>query len=95
MENTVTVLFMGRAALLPVIAMFREYSPVFTTMPASRLCTPMRICSVAVTSPDREPASMAAGMDSQGWPEMATSAPTAAPRVKHPSVDRSHTFSME
>ena len=40
------------------------------------------------------PAAMAAAMDRKGWPEMATTAPTAAPRVKQPSVDRSHTFSM-
>ena len=93
--NTVAVLFMFNWALLPVMAMFTEYRPVLTTMPASRLCTPMRVCSTAVTKPLRLPASMAAGMDSQGWPLRATMAPTAAPRVKQPSVDRSHTFSME
>ncbi len=64
-------------------------------MPASRLCTPIRICKVAVRNPEHMPASIAAGSASQGWPAIATSAPTAAPRVKHPSVDRSHTFSME
>ena len=95
MVNTVVVLFMLRVALLPLSAMFTEYSAVLTTMPASRLCTPMRICSVAVTKPDTMPASIAAGMDSQGYPASATSAPTTAPRVKQPSVLRSHTFSME
>ena len=41
------------------------------------------------------PAAMLAGMDSQGCPAMATTAPTAAPNVKQPSVDRSQTFSIE
>ena len=79
--NTVSVLFMFSCARLPVIAMFTEYSAVLTTMPASRLCTPMRVCSRAVTKPEIMPASMAAGRESQGWPLSATTAPTAAPRV--------------
>ena len=45
-------------------------------------------------NPEHTPAPMAAKMARKGWPEMATTAPTAAPRVKQPSVDRSHTFSM-
>ena len=79
--NTVSVLFMFSSDEPPMIHMFTEYSPVFTMMPASRLFTPIRVCSVAVTRPDSMPAPIAAGMDSQGWPAMATTAPTAAPRA--------------
>ena len=93
--NTVSVLFMFNSEEPPMIQMFTEYSPVFTMMPASRLFTPMLVCSTAVTSPDSMPAAMAAGMDSQGCPAMATTAPTAAPSAKQPSVDRSQTFSIE
>ena len=63
-------------------------------MPASRLFTPMRVCKKAVTKPEITPASIAAGMDRNGWPARATTAPTAAPSVKQPSVDRSQTFSI-
>ena len=93
--KTVPVLFRASWALLPEIAMLTEYSAELTTMPASRDCTPMRVCSRAVTNPDREPASRAAGSERIGWPDRATIAPTTAPRVKHPSVDRSQTFSIE
>ena len=93
--NTVWVLFMFNSDEPPMIQMFTEYRPVFTMMPAKRLFTPMRVCSTAVTRPDSMPAPIAAGSDSQGWPAMAVTAPTTAPRVKQPSVDRSHTFSIE
>ena len=76
-------------------AMLTEYRPVLTMMPDSRLSTPIFVWRMAVTKPEPAPASMAAGIDSQGWPAMATAAPTAAPKVKQPSVDRSQTFSME
>ena len=66
MEKIVVVLFMARVALLPVSAMFTEYRAVFTTMPASRLCTPILVCRVAVTKPEIIPASIAAGSESQG-----------------------------
>ena len=78
----------------PITAMLMEYSPVLTIMPESRLSTPILVWSRAVRKPEHTPAAMAAAMDRKGWPEMATTAPTAAPRVKQPSVDRSHTFSM-
>ena len=71
------------------------YSPVLTMMPASRLSTPSLVWSSAVIRPDRMPAPMAAKMARTGWPLMATTDPTAQPRVKQPSVDRSHTPSME
>ena len=64
-------------------------------MPASKLLTPIFVCSIAVTNPERTPASIAAGIERYGCPEMATVAPTVAPRVKQPSVERSHTFSIE
>ncbi len=79
----------------PITAIFTEYSPVLTIMPERRLSIPMRVCSRAVTNPEHIPASMAAGRDSSGWPDTATTAPTAAPSVKQPSVDRSQTLSME
>ena len=41
------------------------------------------------------PAAMAAAMARYGCPAMATAAPTAAPNVKQPSVERSQTSSME
>ena len=63
-------------------------------MPDSRLSTPSFVCSIAVTKPEQTPASIAAGSARYGCPEMATTAPTAAPSVKQPSVDRSHTLSM-
>ena len=77
--NTVSVLFMFRSDEPCITAMFTEYSPVFTMMPASRLFTPIRVCRSAVTNPDSTPAPIAAGSDSQGCPEIATTAPTAAP----------------
>ena len=55
---------------------------------------PSFVCKRAVINPDRTPAHIAAGRESQGWPAMATTAPTAAPSVKHPSVERSQTPSM-
>ena len=76
-------------------AMLIEYSPVLTMMPASRLSTPILVCSRAVTKPEQLPASMAAGIASRGWPLSATTAPTVAPSVKQPSVDRSQTLSIE
>ena len=48
---------------LPITAMFTEYRAVLTMMPASRLLTPMRVCSTAVIRPESMPASMAAGSD--------------------------------
>ena len=64
-------------------------------IPASRLLTPIFVCKNAVTKPDVTPASIAAGIARYGCPAMATAAPTVAPRVKQPSVERSQTFSME
>lgn len=49
---------------------------------------------MAVTKPEHTPAAIAAGIARYGCPEMTTIAPTAAPSVKQPSVDRSHTLSM-
>ena len=94
LEKMVSVLFIFNKEAPPMTAMFTEYRPVLTMMPASRLSTPIFVWSMEVTKPDTAPASMAAGMDSQGWPAMATAAPTAAPKVKQPSVDRSQTLSM-
>ena len=56
---------------------------------------PIRVCKNAVTKPEHTPAAIAAGIARYGCPDKATTAPTAAPSVKHPSVDRSHTLSME
>ena len=56
---------------------------------------PSLVCSRAVTSPETIPAASAAPRLSHGCPLTATMAPTAAPSVKHPSVLRSQTFSME
>ena len=92
--NTVSTLFRFTRELPPMTAMLMEYSPVFTAMPASSELTPMRVCKKAVTNPEHMPAKMAAGRESTGCPAAATTAPTAAPRVKHPSVDKSHTFSI-
>ena len=64
-------------------------------MPESRLLTPIFVCSTAVTSPESMPASIAAGIERYGCPAMAIAAPTVAPSVKQPSVDRSHTPSIE
>ena len=75
-------------------AILTEYRPVLTIIPASRESTPIRVCKNAVRKPEQTPAAMAAGMDSHGWPASATAAPTAAPRVKQPSVDRSQTLSI-
>ena len=63
-------------------------------IPANRLSIPILVCSTAVTNPEHIPAPIAAAIDRYGCPEMATTAPTAAPNVKQPSVDRSHTFNM-
>ncbi len=93
--NTVSVLFMLSSEELPITAMLIEYSPVFTMMPERRLSMPIFVCKIAVTKPESIPASMAAGIDSQGCPASATTAPTVAPSVKQPSVDRSHTLSIE
>ena len=79
----------------PITAMLTEYSPVLTMMPASRLSMPILVCKRAVTKPESTPAHIAAGMDKYGCPAMATTAPTAAPSVKQPSVERSQTLSME
>ena len=64
-------------------------------IPASRLLTPIFVCKTAVMSPESIPAAMAAAMARYGCPAMATAAPTAAPNVKQPSVERSQTSSME
>ena len=64
-------------------------------MPASRLSIPIFVCKNAVTKPERTPAAIAAGIESRGWPDTATIAPTTAPRVKQPSVERSQTLSIE
>lgn len=50
---------------------------------------------MAVTNPEHTPAAIAAKIDKKGCPLTATAAPTAAPSVKQPSVERSQTFSME
>ena len=94
MVNTVVVSFRLRVDL-PMTRILMVYRPVFTMMPASRLSTPSFVCKMAVMKPERMPAPMAAKMARMGWPLMATTAPTAQPSVKHPSVDRSHTLSME
>ena len=93
--KTVSVLFMFSSEAPPMMAMLTEYSPVLTTIPARRLSTPIRVWRIAVTKPETMPAPIAAGRDSQGCPARATTAPTTAPRVKQPSVDRSQTPSME
>ena len=72
-----------------------EYKPVFTIIPASRLSTPIFVCKNPVTKPEQIPASIAARIDKKGCPLTATAAPTAAPKVKQPSVERSQTFSIE
>ena len=95
MVNTVSALFMLSTDAPPITAMLTEYSAVLTMMPASRLLTPIFVCNSAVRKPESNPAAIAAGRDRYGCPAMATTAPTVAPRVKQPSVDRSHTFSME
>ena len=80
----------------PMISIIIEYKPVFTIMPESRLFMPILVWRKAVTNPDRIPAAIAASMDRNGFPEaMATTAPTAAPNAKQPSVERSHILSME
>jgi len=56
---------------------------------------PILVCRSATAKPERIPAAIAAGIESKGCPPMATTAPTVAPKVKHPSVERSQTFSME
>ena len=95
MENTVTVRFILMREDPPITAIFTEYKAVFTIIPASRLSTPSLVCRIAVTKPDSTPASIAAITDRNGWPLTATTAPTAAPKVKQPSVERSQTFSIE
>ena len=95
MENTVSVRFILIREEPPITAMLMEYSPVFTIIPASRLSTPIFVCKNPVTKPEQIPASIAAIMDKKGCPLTATAAPTAAPKVKQPSVERSQTFSME
>ena len=94
-ENTVGVLVRLMRAAPDMMAMFTEYSPVLTMMPASRLLMPSLVCSRATTKPEHTPASMAAERERKGWPAAATMAPMVAPRVKQPSVDRSQTLSME
>ena len=64
-------------------------------IPARRLLIPIFVCKNAVINPESIPAPMAAKIARKGWPDIATTAPTEAPNVKHPSVDRSHTFSIE
>ena len=93
--NIVGVRFMFRIAELPIIARFIEYSPVLTIIPARRLFMPIRVCRNAVIKPESIPASIAAGILRSGCPPIATTAPTAAPRVKQPSVERSQTFNIE
>ena len=93
--NTVSVLFMLSSDEPPMTAMLMEYSPVLTMMPLSRLSMPIFVCNRAVTKPESTPAHMAAGSDKYGCPAMATTAPTAAPKVKQPSVERSQTLSIE
>ena len=95
MENTVSVRFMLIREEPPITAMLIEYNPVFTIIPASRLSTPIFVCKNPVTKPEQIPASIAAIIDKKGCPLTATAAPTAAPNVKQPSVERSQTFSME
>ena len=95
MVNTVVVRFILIRDDPPMTAIFTEYNAVFTMIPASRLSTPSFVCRIAVTNPDVTPAAMAAAMDRNGCPLTATTAPTAAPKVKQPSVERSQTFSME
>ena len=95
MVNTVVVRFILMREEPPMTAIFTEYKAVFTMIPASRLSTPSFVCKMAVTNPDVTPAAIAATMDRNGCPLTATTAPTAAPKVKQPSVERSQTFSME
>lgn len=59
-------------------------------MPARMLSTPRRVCKNAVIKPEQTPISMADSSARNGWPIRATCAQTAHPRVKQPSVDRSH-----
>ena len=61
-------------------------------MPARILGTPSLVCSKAVTAPESTPASIAAGIASSGCPAIVTTAPTAQPSVKQPSVERSQIF---
>ena len=93
--NTVVVRFILIKDEPPMTAMFTEYNAVFTMIPASRLSTPSFVCRIAVTNPDIIPAAIAATIDRKGCPLTATTAPTAAPKVKQPSVERSQTFSIE
>ena len=86
---------MLRSELPPIMPMFTEYNAVFMIIPASRLSTPIFVCRNAVTNPDITPANIAANIDRYGCPDNATTAPTTAPSVKHPSVERSHTLSIE
>ena len=57
----------------------------------------LRLTGIRVLSQPAEtmPIAIAAGIARNGCPESATDAPTTAPSVKQPSVERSHTFSME
>ena len=50
---------------------------------------------MAVTKPEHTPAAIAAKIDKKGCPLTATAAPTAAPNVKQPSVDKSAISNME
>jgi len=95
MVNTVVVRFILIREEHPITAIFTEYNAVLTMIPASRLSTPSLVCRIAVTNPDVTPAAIAAAIDRNGCPLTATTAPTAAPKVKQPSVERSQTFSIE
>ena len=69
-----TALKLGLICSLTVLALFLSYSM-------------LNVCRIAVTNPDVTPAAMAAAMDRNGCPLTATTAPTAAPKVKQPSVE--------
>ena len=63
-------------------------------MPARMEGTPILVCKKAVMKPEQIPAAMAAKRARYGWPKSVTMAPTAQPRVKQPSVERSAIFKI-
>ena len=89
------VVHLNRFRLLvkPMAIRLMVYRPVFTMMPARMLSTPRRVCRKAVTKPEHTPAAMAANNPRNGCPARATVEPTAQPRMKQLSVERSAMFS--
>ena len=64
--NTVSVLFILSIDEPLMTAIFIEYSPVLTIIPANRLLMPILVWSIAVTKPEAIPAAIAANIDRYG-----------------------------